>query len=150
MRGQSSLCLRGAKVSVDTWVSQVSQRLHEGVISRHIVLTVPALLRHTLSQQSHAFLSPCMRCGVTCWDAVLSRVSGTSLKGGSMVVSQTHGRQGQYTPHLHLIATSGGGDQQASQWGQLDSIPSPLLRQPWPWSLLTMLRQTVKTPEITR
>jgi len=41
MRFKSSLCLRCAKVYVDHWVSQVSQMLHEGVIYRHIVLTVP-------------------------------------------------------------------------------------------------------------
>ena len=32
MSCKSSLCLRCAKVSVDTWVSQVSKVLHEGVI----------------------------------------------------------------------------------------------------------------------
>ena len=43
----SDLCLRCAKVYVDEFVSQVSQRPHEGVIYRHTVLTVPALLRDT-------------------------------------------------------------------------------------------------------
>jgi len=43
MSCQSSLCLRCAKVSVDNWVAQVSKMLHEGVIYRHIVLTVPAV-----------------------------------------------------------------------------------------------------------
>jgi hypothetical protein len=46
---------------------------------------------------------------------VFSRVSGRSLKGGYIVVIQTHGRNGQYNPHLHCIATSGGWDQQAKQ-----------------------------------
>ena len=58
MSCKSSLCLRCAKVYVDNWVSQVSQMLHEGVIYRHIVLTVPALLRQTFYQQSQAVLSP--------------------------------------------------------------------------------------------
>ena len=43
MSCKSSLCLRCAKVYVDNWVSQVSHMLHEGVIYRHIVLTVPAM-----------------------------------------------------------------------------------------------------------
>jgi len=150
MSCQSSLCLRCAKVSVDHWVSQVSQMLHEGVIYRHIVLTVPAILRQTFYQQSQALLSPFMRCGVTCLDDVLSRVSGTSLKGGSIVVIQTHGRNGQYNPHLHVIATSGGWDAEARQWRHLDYVPYPLLRKKWQWHLLTMLRQTVKTPEMRR
>src|SRR3977135_266491 len=66
MSCKSSLCWRCAKVYVDHWVSQVSQMLHEGVIYRHIVLTVPAILRQTFYQQSQALLSPFMRCGVTC------------------------------------------------------------------------------------
>jgi len=91
-----------------------------------------------------------MRCGVRCLDDVFSRVSGTHLKGGYIVVIQTHGRNGQYNPHLHIIATSGGWDQQAQQWVHLDYVPYPLLRKKWQWHLLTMLRQTVKTSEIRR
>jgi Putative transposase/Transposase zinc-binding domain len=150
MSCKSSLCLRCAKVYVDNWVSQVSQMLHEGVIYRHSVLTVPALLRQTFYQQSQAVLSPFMRCGVRCLDDVFSRVSGQTLKGGYIVVIQTHGRNGQYNPHLHIIATSGGWDQQARQWVHLDYIPYPMLRKKWQWYLLTMLRQTVKTQEIKR
>jgi hypothetical protein len=150
MSCKSSLCLRCAKVYVDHWVSQVSQMLHEGVIYRHIVLTMPALLRQTFYQQAPAVLSPFMRCGVRCLDDCFSRVSGRMLKGGYIVVIQTHGRNGQYNPHLHIIATSGGWDPQASQWVHLEYVPYTLLRKKWQWHLLTMLRQTVKTQEINR
>lgn len=150
MSCKSSLCLRCAKVYVDHWVSQVSQMLHEGVIYRHIVLTVPAILRQTFYQQSQALLSPFMRCGVRCLDDVFSRVSGKPLKGGYIVVIQTHGRNGHYNPHLHIIATSGGWEPQASQWVHLDYLPYPMLRKKWQWHLLTMLRQTVKTHAIDR
>src|SRR5262245_40191683 len=150
MSCKASLCLRCAKVYVDNWVSQVSQMLHAGVIYRHIVLTVPALLRPTFYQQSQAVLSPFMRCGVACLDDVLSRVSGKSLKGGYIVVIQTHGRNGQYNPHLHIIATSGGWDAQARQWVHLDYVPYAMLRKKWQWHLLTMLRQTLRTQELHR
>jgi putative transposase/transposase-like zinc-binding protein len=150
MSCKSSRCLRCAKVSGDHWGSQVSQMLHEGVIYRHIVLTVPAILRQTFYQQSTALLSPFMRCGVRCLDDVFSRVSGKNLKGGYIVVIQTHGRNGHYNPHLHIIATRGGWDQQARQWMHLDYIPYPMLRKKWQWYLLTMLRQTVKTKESPR
>ena len=150
MSCKSSLCLRCAKVYVDNWVSQVSHMLHEGVIYRHIVLTVPALLRQTFYQQSQVVLSPFIRCGVQCLDDCFSRISGRTLKGGYIVVIQTHGRNGQYNPHLHCIATSGGWDQQASQWVHLDYLPYPMLRKKWQWHLLTMLRQTLKSKEINR
>jgi len=146
----SSLCLRCAKVSVDTWVSQVSKMLHEGVIYRHIVLTVPAMLRTTFYHNAHVLLSAFMRCGVRCLDDFFSRVSGKPLKGGSIVVIQTHGRNGQDNPHLHIIATSGGWDQQAKQWVHLDYLPYAMLRKKWQWHLLTMLRQTLKNKEINR
>jgi len=38
-----------------------------------------------------------------------------------LMVIQTHGRNGQYNPHLHIIATSGGWDQQTKQWVYLDT-----------------------------
>jgi Transposase zinc-binding domain len=95
MSCKSCLCLRCAKVYVDHWVSQVSQMLHAGVIYRHIVLTMPAMLRKTFYQQATAVLSPFMRCGVRCLDDCFSRVSGRPLKGGYIMVIQTHGRNGQ-------------------------------------------------------
>ena len=150
MSCKSSLCLRCAKVSVDTWVSQVSQMLHEGVISRHIVLTVPEILRKTFYQQSPVVLSPFMRCSARCLDDVYSRVSGCALTGGYIMVIQTHGRNGRYNPHLHIIATRGGWDRQTKQWVHLDYLPYRVLRKQWQWHLLTMLRQTVKTKEIHR
>jgi hypothetical protein len=150
MSCKSSLCLRCAKVYVDNWVSQVSRMLHEGIIYRHIVLTVPAMLRTTFYHNAYVLLSTFMRCGVQCLDDVFTRVSGRALKGGYIVVVQTHGRNGQYNPHLHIIATSGGWDRKASQWVHLDYIPYPLLRKKWQWHLLTMLRQRVKTQELNR
>lgn len=150
MSCKSSLCLRCAKVYVDNWVSQVSQMLHEGVIYRHVVLTMPEMLRQTFYQRADVLLSAFMRCGVRCLDDVFSRVSGKDLKGGYIVVIQTHGRNGQYNPHLHCIATSGGWDQRARRWVHLDYVPYAMLRKKWQWHLLTMLRQMVKTAEINR
>jgi len=150
MSCKSSLCLRCAKVYVDDWVSQVSRMLHEGVIYRHIVLTMPEMLRTTFYRQSKDLLSPLMRCGVRCLDDCLSRVSGKPLTGGYIVVVQTHGRSGQYNPHLHIIATSGGWDQKAKQWAHIDYLPYSMLRKKWQWYLLTMLRQTLKSREINR
>src|SRR3712207_6239953 len=47
MSCKSALCLRCAKVYVDDFVSQLSLSLHEGVIYRHAILTLPAMLRRT-------------------------------------------------------------------------------------------------------
>jgi Putative transposase len=61
------------------------------------------------------------------------------------MVLHTHGRNGQYHPHLHVLATSGGYDAPGACWEHLYYLPYQLLRQ---WHLLTMLRQTRKTEAI--
>jgi hypothetical protein len=148
MSCKSSLCLRCAKVYVDNWVSQVSQVLHAGVIYRHIILTVPAMCRTTFYQNAAGVLSAFMRCGAQCLDDFYSTVRGKALKGGSITVLHTHGRNGHYHPHLHLLATSGGYDGQGARWEHLQYLPYELLRRKWQWHLLTMLRQTLKTDTI--
>ena len=80
MSCKSSLCLRCAKVHVDNWVSQVSTMLHEGVIYRHIILTVPAMFRTTFYQNAAVVLSAFMRCGVQCLDDFYSAVRGKALR----------------------------------------------------------------------
>ena len=148
MSCKSSLCLRCAKVYVDNWVSQVSKVLHEGVIYRHIILTVPAMFRTTFYQNAAVVLSAFMRCGVQCLDDFYSNVRGKALRGGYITVLHTHGRNGQYHPHLHVLATSGGYDAPGERWEHLQYLPYALLRRKWQWHLLTMLRQTLKTEAI--
>ena len=150
MSCKSSLCLRCAKVSVDNWGSQVSQVLHEGVIYRHIILTVPAMFRTTFYQNAAIVLSAFMRCGVQCLDDFYSNVRGKALRGGYITVLHTHGRNGQYHPHLHLLATSGGYDGQGERWEHINYLPYDLLRRKWQWHLLSMVRKTLKTDAINQ
>ena len=148
MSCKSTLCLRCAKVYVDNWVSQVSTMLHAGVIYRHIILTVPAMFRTTFYHNAALLLSALMRCGVQCLDDFYSDVRGKALRGGYIAVLHTHGRNGQYHPHLHVIATSGGFDGQGQCWEHLQYLPYALLRRKWQWHLLSMVRQTLKTKAI--
>ena len=150
MSCKSSLCLRCAKVYTDDWVSQVSKVLHEGVIYRHVILTVPAMFRTTCYQHAAVLLSAFMRCGAQCLDDFYSTVRGKTLQGGYITVLHTHGRNGQYHPHLHVLATSGGYDAQGARWEPLQYLPYALLRRQWQWHLLTMLRQTLKTDAVQR
>ena len=136
MRCQASLCLRCAKVSVDNGGSQVSQVLHEGVISRHIILTVPAMVRTTFYQNAAVWLSALMRCGAQCLEDFYSDVRGKALRGGSMTVIHPHGRHGQYHPHRHVMATSGGYEGSGERWEPLPYVPYDLLRRPGHWHLL--------------
>src|SRR5437870_5700622 len=77
-------------------------------------------------------------------------VRGKALRGGSITVLHTHGRNGQYHPHLHLLATSGGYDGQGERWEHLNYLPYDLLRRKWQWHLLSMLRKMLKTDAINQ
>jgi len=146
----SSLCLRCAKVYGDNWVSQVSKMLHAGVIYRHLILTVPAMFRTTFYHNAAVLLSALRRCGAQCLDDVYREVRGKALRGGSITVLHTHGRNGQSHPHLPLLATSGGYDAQGARWEHLQYLPYALLRRKWQWHLLTMLRRTLETDALNR
>jgi Putative transposase/Transposase zinc-binding domain len=150
MSCKSSLCLRCAKVYTDNWVSQVSKVLHEGVIYRHSILTVPAMFRMTFYQHAASVCNAFMRCGAQCLDDFSSTVQGKALTGGYITVLHTHGRNGQYHPHLHVLAPSGGYESQGERWEHLQYLPYALLRRKWQWHLLTMLRQTLKTEAINQ
>src|SRR5947209_7870402 len=150
MSCKSSLCLRCAKVAVDNWVSQVSRVLHEGVIYRHSILTVPAMFRTTFYQNAAVVLRALIRCGAQCLDDFYSTVKGKALKGGSITVLHTHGRNGQYHPHLHVLATSGGYDAQGARWEHLQDLPYELLRRKWQWYLLSMVRRTLRTDAVNQ
>jgi len=66
------------------------------------------------------------------------------------VVIQTHGRNGQYNPHLHIIATSGGWDEQAEQWVHLGYLPYKMLHTKWQWHALEMCREALPSQEMNR
>jgi hypothetical protein len=68
MSWKASLCVRCAKVDVDNGVSQGRTMLHEGVMSRHILLTVPAMFRTTFSPNAAVVWSALRRGGVQCLD----------------------------------------------------------------------------------
>jgi hypothetical protein len=148
MSCKSSLCLRCAKVHVDNWVSQVSQALHEGVIYRHIILTVPAMFRTPFYQNAEALLGALMRCSAQCLNDFYSEVRGKVLKGGYITVVHTHGRNGHYHPHVHVLATSGGYDVEAESWEHLSFLPYDLLRHKWQWHLMTLFRKTLASETI--
>ena len=144
----SSLGLRCAQVYAENWGSQVRQALHEGGIYRPIILTIPALWRTTFYRNAGVLLSAFMRCGAQCLDDVLSVVCGQAVQSGSIVVLHTHGRNGQYHPHLHLLAASGGWDRQRQRWEHGAYLPYALLRRKWQGHVLTMGRQTLTSAAV--
>jgi len=61
---------------------------------------------------------------------ISSEVRGKVLKGGYITVVHTHGRNGQYHPHVHVLATSGGYDAEAKSWEHVTVQP---IKPGLPW-----------------
>ena len=60
---KSSFCLSCCKVYIDQWVRHIGQTLYEGVAYRHVVLTVPDVLRMPFFHE-RSLLADLMQCGV--------------------------------------------------------------------------------------
>lgn len=64
-----------------------------------------------------------------------------------MVVRETAGRSGHWTPHLPILMTSGGMTPQ-QQWREVDYFPFTVLHKKWQYHLFSMLKQRVGTRAI--
>jgi hypothetical protein len=145
---KSCFCLSCAKVYTDRWADFIGRRLLPGVTYRHVVLTMPELLR-TWFYRDPKLLSPFMRAGHACLKDILNTCSGVKLDMGNIIVLQTAGRSGHYNPHLHILMTAGGIDP-LEQWQNIAYIPFDMMHRKWQYHLLKMLRDHVSDPAVER
>jgi len=145
---KSGFCLSCAKVYTDRWADFIARRLLPGVTYRHVVLTTPDFLRIWFFREPN-LLSALMRAGHACLQDILHTCSGLTLDIGTIIVLQTAGRSGHYNPHLHILVTAGGLDQE-NQWQGISYIPYELMHRKWQYHLLKMLRENVADPAIEK
>lgn len=147
---KSSFCLSCSKVYTDNFVVQVGRVLQPGLVYRHMVLTVPEQLRIHFyrNREKGKLLSELMRYGYLCLEDVVSTGVRQRVKIGAIVVLQTHGRSGHYNPHLHIIMTSGGINEETGKWVELGYFPYEILHKKWQYYLFKMLREVLPTNEM--
>jgi hypothetical protein len=68
---KSSFCLSCCKVYIDEWVRHIGRTLYEGVPYRHVVLTVPDVIRMPFFHD-RSLLADLMKCGVQMLSEALS------------------------------------------------------------------------------
>ena len=149
---KSMFCLSCCKVYTDNFVSKVSEMLHPGMRYRHVVLTIPEQLRIYFYKDrlKGDLLKALYKIGYRCLGSVMNRKFRKELKIGIIVVLQTYGRSGKYVPHLHIIITNGGYDEERNEWKELTYLPFDILHMEWQKYLLEMMIKEVKTNEMTR
>lgn len=149
---KSCFCLSCSKGYTDDFVAQVSRVLQPGLKYRHMILTLAEQLRIYFyrNRQEGKLLSGLMRCGYECLEDVVSRAVKQSVKIGAIVVVQTHGRSGHHNPHLHIIMTSGGINEQTGKWVDLRYFPYEIIHKKWQYHLLKMMKEIMPTDEVKK
>jgi hypothetical protein len=144
---KSSFCLSCAKGYTEGFVEEVSRVLQPGVRYRHMILTVPEQLRIHFygDRQKGGLLSALMRCGCECLEDVVGTAVRQKVRIGAIVVVQTHGRSGHYNPHLHIIMSSGGINEETGKWVELGYFPYEIIHKKWQYHLFKMLKEMVAT-----
>ena len=149
---KSCFCLSCAKVYTDDVVSQVSKMLRPGMKYRHVVLTIPQQLREVFYQDRHngRLLSEFMRTGYKCIEEVVGVGVKREVKIGMIMVLQTHGRSGHYNPHLHILMTNEGIDENKKEWNELRYLAFEIIHTKWQYHLLNMMKEQVPTQNMKK
>jgi len=147
---KSSFCLSCAKVYVDNFVRKVSKSLHPGLTYRHVILTIPQQFRtyFFINRFDKDLLSALMQAGYECLEALAKQVRKQDLKIGAIIVVQTHGRSGEYNPHLHILMTNGGINEKAGRWVDLNYFRYETLHKKWQYYLFNMMKKMIPTEEM--
>jgi hypothetical protein len=103
---------------------------------------------HKYFYRNPELLGELMKLGSICLEDLLKTVKKQELKGGYIVVLQTSGRDGTYNPHLHIIMTDGGLNENSGKWCSLGYFPYKTLHKKWQYHLLKKLKELINTDEI--
>ncbi|MFW5928505.1 MAG: IS91 family transposase [Thermoplasmatota archaeon] len=135
---KSSFCLSCARIRLEEWLSKIEDTLFDEVEYRHVVLTVPEALRVYFYREPEK-LDCLIKSGMEMLKDLMEQVHGGTIEFGYIVVLQTAGRSGTYNPHLHIMMTAGGLDDQ-DNWHDIEYIPFSLLHKKWQYYLFEMMK----------
>jgi hypothetical protein len=111
-----------------------------------VIFTVPEQLRKYFSLCPQ-LLSDIVRAAVETLEEVMSEAAGKKLKIGVIAVIQTSGRASNYNPHIHMMVTSGGIDEEG-KWVEINWIKFGYLHKQWQKHLFEVVERLVFGSEI--
>lgn len=139
---KTKFCLRCGRVNSENFVKTVMDKLHPGVVYRHLILTVPEQLYQFFYRNRHQkdLYNNFYKCGWDFIQNVYCHVTKRRLKTGAIVVLHTTGRKSNYRPHLHIIVMNGGIDVVTGEWVNIPYFPyEKILPKKWQYFLLKMI-----------
>lgn len=121
---------------------KIAAKLFPGVRYRQVVLTIPEQLRIPFYQHPDQgkLYSKFMGISHVCLEELIQGMfKNTDYKIAPIVFIHTHGRNGSYNPHLHVILAEGAFHPQTTEWKSFRSLPLGKLRHLWQKHLLTLV-----------
>ena len=106
---------------------------------RHVVLTVPEDLRIYFYNNQEK-LDKLIKCGIEMLKELMNEVYGEEVEFGYITVLQTAGRSAEYNPHVHIMMTAGGLDNN-DNWHDINFIPFGYLHKKWQYFLFDMMKE---------
>ncbi len=122
-----SVCPSCEKKKQLLWAEWLRTELLAPVPHRHVVLTIPRLLR-PLFRSRRDLLKELAQAGAEAVVELIRRGTGAELRRGVVVSIATAGDLLQWHPHLHLLSTDGGFDANGSFHPLPEWDPTALMR----------------------
>ena len=130
---KSRFCTSCGKAYVDDWVEKMSTQILD-VSHRHLVFTIPEQLRAKVywNRKLLKVLSDMAA------KVVMDNIPDATA--GIITVVHTFGRNLGFNPHVHILMTEGGLDDDAN-WVDVNFLSYSKLRKQWQYYLLTELKK---------
>lgn len=140
---KSKFCIHCARKSSNDFIEEISCKLHQGVVYRHLILTMPEQLRELfyINRKEPELYNRFMALAKDYIEDVFRKVTKVkNLKIGCVVALHIAGRKGTNNPHLHIIVMNGGIDEDSGKWVDLPYFKyEKILPRKWQWHLLKMI-----------
>jgi hypothetical protein len=139
----SRICSCCGKRYADIWSAGLAKSMLK-ISHRHIVFSVPPEVWNFLRNKS--FWKDYMDCAITCFNNYLPKMleqqfkSPMKLEIGLICVLHPFGKSMAFHPHLHLIITEGGFDENG-KFVKIKHFPAEAFRKCWQYVVLTQLQK---------
>jgi hypothetical protein len=147
---KSKFCLSCGKIFSEETTEEISSKMINGAVYRHMTLTIPEQFRiyFYANRKKGKLLKKFFKAGWECIQDVIKTTTRKDLKCGCVIVLHVSGRKGDYKPHLHIILLDGGLHEETGSWVSLGYFPYEILHKKWQYYLFTMMKDTIKTKEM--
>jgi hypothetical protein len=138
---KSRFCISCGAIYVDNWVKKMCEEILDRP-HRHLVFTIPEQLRKIIYKDRSLLKA------LSDTAAKVVKESMEDVTAGIITIVHTFGRDVSFNPHVHVLVTEGGLDDNAN-WVDISFLPYSKLRKQWQYYLLTALKKHLPKAKAT-